>query len=132
MIVLSLVHVRNLHPGANLHPGCIFGHVNGVLRICISNSGGGANLHRVQIVHINAKCLRVIPCKYQKIVATHSHRFYSNTDFWVEGQKRNIETSLCFSIFSLVSMETGHQIYKTCIFLKSGTKSIVMVINKSS
>ena len=31
---LSLVHVRNLHPGANLHPGCIFGHVNGVLRIC--------------------------------------------------------------------------------------------------
>ena len=60
--------------------------------------------------------LRVIPCKYQKIVATHSHRFYSNHDFWVEGQKRNIETSLCFSKFSLVSMETGHQIYKTCIF----------------
>ena len=26
---------------ANLHPGCIFGHVNGVLRICTS----GANLH---------------------------------------------------------------------------------------
>ena len=23
--------MRNLHPGANLHPGCIFGHVNGVL-----------------------------------------------------------------------------------------------------
>ena len=49
---LSLVHVRNLHPGANLHPGCIFGHVNGVLRICTictrvkicSNSRGGANL----------------------------------------------------------------------------------------
>ena len=57
MIVLSLVHVRNLHPGANLHPGCIFGHVNGVLRIRISNSRGGANLHRVQIVHMNAKCL---------------------------------------------------------------------------
>ena len=57
MIVLSFVHVRNLHPGANLHPGCIFGHVNGVLRIRISNSRGGANLHRVQIVHMNAKCL---------------------------------------------------------------------------
>ena len=26
--------MHNLHPGANLHPGCIFGHVNGVLRIC--------------------------------------------------------------------------------------------------
>ena len=24
----------NLHAGANLHTGCIFGHVNGVLRIC--------------------------------------------------------------------------------------------------
>ena len=39
-------------PGANLHPGvflamCIFGHVNGVLRIC----------NRVQIVHMNAKFL---------------------------------------------------------------------------
>ena len=53
-VLLSLVHVRNLHPGANLHPGCIFGHVNGVLRICTSNSRGGANLHRV---HMNAKCL---------------------------------------------------------------------------
>ena len=31
---LSLVHVRNLHPGANIHPGCIFGHVIGVLRNC--------------------------------------------------------------------------------------------------
>ena len=51
----SLVHVRNLHPGANLHPRCIFGHVNGVLRISTrvqicarvqicSNSRGGANL----------------------------------------------------------------------------------------
>ena len=57
MFVLSLVHVRNLHPGANLHPVCIFGHVNGVLRICTANFGGGANLHRVQIVHMNAKCL---------------------------------------------------------------------------
>ena len=43
MFVLSLVHVRNLHSGANLNPGCIFGHVNGVLRICTSNSRGGAN-----------------------------------------------------------------------------------------
>ena len=24
--------MRILHPGANLRPGCIFGHVNGVLR----------------------------------------------------------------------------------------------------
>ena len=30
--------------GANLHTGCKFGHVNGVLRICT----------RVQIVHMNA------------------------------------------------------------------------------
>ena len=37
--------MHNLHPGANLHPGCIFGHVNGVLNICA----------RVQIVHMNAK-----------------------------------------------------------------------------
>ena len=34
----------------NLHPGCIFGHVNDVLRICTrvqicSNSRGSANLH---------------------------------------------------------------------------------------
>ena len=34
LVALSLVHVRNLHPGANLHPGCIFDHVNGILRIC--------------------------------------------------------------------------------------------------
>ena len=26
--------MHNLHPGANLHPVCIFGHVNGILRIC--------------------------------------------------------------------------------------------------
>ena len=26
--------MHNLHPGAKLHPGCIFCHVNGVLRIC--------------------------------------------------------------------------------------------------
>ena len=59
--MLSLVHVRNLHPGANLHPGCIFGHVNGVLRIwsCLR---GGANLFapgrtRVQIVHMSANCI---------------------------------------------------------------------------
>ena len=26
--------MHNLHPGANLPHGCIFGHVNGVLRIC--------------------------------------------------------------------------------------------------
>ena len=31
---ISWVHMQNLHPGANLHPGCIFGHVNDVLRIC--------------------------------------------------------------------------------------------------
>ena len=41
--------MRNLHPGANLHPGCKFGHVNGVLRICTrvqicSYYRGGANL----------------------------------------------------------------------------------------
>ena len=40
---ISLVHVRNFHPG------CIFGHVNGVLRICTrvqicSCLRGGANL----------------------------------------------------------------------------------------
>ena len=34
---LSLVHMHNIHPGANMHPGCIFapgvyfGHVNGAL-----------------------------------------------------------------------------------------------------
>ena len=60
---------NNLHPGANLHPGCIFGHVNGVLRIstwvqiCSYYRGGanlfapGANCTRVQFVHMNAKCL---------------------------------------------------------------------------
>ena len=42
--------MRNLHPSANLHPRCIFGHVNGVLRICTrvqicSCLRGGANLH---------------------------------------------------------------------------------------
>ena len=55
---------------ANLNPGCIFGHVNGVLRICTrvqmcSYSRGGVNLFapgckfapRVQIVHMNAKCV---------------------------------------------------------------------------
>ena len=42
LLDLSHVHVRNLHPGANLHTGCIFGHVNGVLRIC---NMAGANLH---------------------------------------------------------------------------------------
>ena len=26
--------MHNLHPGANLHPGRIFGHVNGDFRIC--------------------------------------------------------------------------------------------------
>ena len=31
---ISLVHMRLCTRGANLHPGCIFGHVNGVLRIC--------------------------------------------------------------------------------------------------
>ena len=32
--------MHNLHPGANLHPGwCIFGHVNGVLRICTRVQG---------------------------------------------------------------------------------------------
>ena len=24
MIVLSLVHMHNIHPGANIHPGCKF------------------------------------------------------------------------------------------------------------
>ena len=38
-------------PGANLHPGCIFGHVNGVLRICSRVQIW------VQIVHMNAKCI---------------------------------------------------------------------------
>ena len=39
-VFLSLVHVHNLHPGANSHTGykfapeVYFGHVNGVLRIC--------------------------------------------------------------------------------------------------
>ena len=34
---LSLVHIHNIHPGANIHPGCkfapgvYFGHVNGAL-----------------------------------------------------------------------------------------------------
>ena len=44
----SWVHMHNLHP-ANLHPGCIFGHVNGVLRICkfapTFDVHPGANLH---------------------------------------------------------------------------------------
>ena len=37
MLVLSLVHMHNIHPGANIHPGCkfapgvYFGHVNGAL-----------------------------------------------------------------------------------------------------
>ena len=31
IVYLSLVHKRNLHPE---QPGCIFGHVNGVLIIC--------------------------------------------------------------------------------------------------
>ena len=36
-MTLSLVHMHNLHPGANIHPGCkfapgvYFGHINGVL-----------------------------------------------------------------------------------------------------
>ena len=47
---------------ANLHPGCIFGLVNGVLRIC--NRCKFAPTFeveqiciRVQIVHMNAKCV---------------------------------------------------------------------------
>ena len=37
LLLLSLVHMHNIHPGANIHPGCTFapgvyfGHVNGVL-----------------------------------------------------------------------------------------------------
>ena len=60
--LLSWVHMHNLHPGANLHPGynflhpgCIFGHVNGVLRICTGWSKFICT--RVQFVHMNAKCL---------------------------------------------------------------------------
>ena len=37
--------MRNLHPGANLHPGCIFGHVNGVLRIAPAFEVGQIYLH---------------------------------------------------------------------------------------
>ena len=76
---LSLVHVRNLHPGANFHPGCKFapgcisGHVNGVLRICTPVQICRCKfapafevvqfylhpLHpgRMQIVHMNANCI---------------------------------------------------------------------------
>ena len=53
--------------GCKFAPGCIFGHVNGVLRICTrvqicSFLRGGANLlapgcTRVQIVHMNANCI---------------------------------------------------------------------------
>ena len=48
----SLVHMHNVHPGANIHPGCkfapgvYFGHVNGALWKCT----------RVQI------CTRVLIC----------------------------------------------------------------------
>ena len=67
---LSLVHVRNLHPGANLQPGCKFAP-----RVyfwpcerCFKNLHPGADLlhlsrwskficTRVQIVHMNAKCI---------------------------------------------------------------------------
>ena len=31
--LLSWAHMHNLHPGCKFAPGCIFGHVNGVLRI---------------------------------------------------------------------------------------------------
>ena len=42
--------VQKCTRGANLHPGCIFGHVNGVLRICTrvqicSCLRGGSNWH---------------------------------------------------------------------------------------
>ena len=30
--------MHNLHPGANLHPEWIFGHVDGVLKICTRDS----------------------------------------------------------------------------------------------
>ena len=79
-VILSLVHVRNLHPGANLHPGCKFapGVYFWPCERCFKNLHPGANLHpgvnlllpsrwckfictreqictRVQIVHMNAK-----------------------------------------------------------------------------
>ena len=51
---------------AQFAPGCIFGHVNGVLRICTRVQIAGCKLHpganlllpsRVQIVHMNANCI---------------------------------------------------------------------------
>ena len=61
--ILSPIHVRNLHTGANfanLHLGYIFGHVNGVLRICTRvqiYSHLGANLHPGANCAHKRKCL---------------------------------------------------------------------------
>ena len=53
----SLVHVRNLHPGANLLPGCIFGHVNGVLSQFAPGCKFAPTLEVVQIyLHPGANC----------------------------------------------------------------------------
>ena len=66
---ISLVHVRNLHPGANLYPGCIFGHVNGwnlhPVQICT----------RVQIVHMNAKCIISIhfDCRFRTMAGIFNY-----------------------------------------------------------
>ena len=85
--ILSLVHMHNIHPGANIYPGCkfapgeYFGHVNGALGKCTrvqictrvlicSTFEGGANSEEqistrvhicplMQIAHMNATCYRI-------------------------------------------------------------------------
>ena len=53
--------MHNLHPGCKFAPECIFGHVNGVLRICtrvlICTGCKCAPIFEVQFVHMNAKSL---------------------------------------------------------------------------
>ena len=84
---LSLVHIHNIHPGANIHPGCkfapgvYFGHVNGALwkctpvqictrvLICSTFVGGANSVEQistrvqictgVQIAHMNAICYHI-------------------------------------------------------------------------
>ena len=58
---LSRVYLHTLQLGANLHTGCIFGHVNGVLRICTRVQGCklAPTFEVVQIVHMNALPARV-------------------------------------------------------------------------
>ena len=51
---LSWVHMHNLHPGANLHSGCIFGHVSCVLRIYTFALTFEVEQTYLQIEHINA------------------------------------------------------------------------------